>query len=103
VYDAVVDMRRGSPTFGKWEGFHLSDQNKRVLWVPPGFAHGFLCLEDGTDFLYKCTDVYAPAHERSLLWSDAQIGIEWPLDGIEPQVSAKDRAGTPFAQSDAFA
>lgn len=104
VFDAVVDLRRGSPTFGRWEGFHLSAANKHILWVPPGFAHGFLCLEDGTDFLYKCTDVYAPAHERSLLWSDSTIGIDWPLEGIgKPQVNAKDAAAVPFAEADTFA
>ncbi len=104
VYDAIVDLRRGSPTFGKWEGFHLTATNKRMLWVPPGFAHGFLCLEDGTDFLYKCTDIYSPQHERSLLWSDPTVAIDWPLDGIdEPLVHPKDMAGTLFHDADIFA
>lgn len=104
VYDAIVDLRRGSPTFGKCEGFHLTAANKRMLWVPPGFAHGFLCLEDGTDFVYKCTDIYSPQHERSLLWSDPTVAIDWPLDGIdEPLVHPKDMAGTLFHDADTFA
>jgi len=104
VYDVALDLRRSSPTFGKWEGFVLSEANKRVLWVPPGFAHGFLCLEDGTDFMYKCTDLYAPQHERTVLWSDPAVGIEWPLDGIgTPLVAAKDAAGSLLADAETFA
>jgi len=76
VFDAVVDLRRSSPTFGRWEGFVLSAQNKRMLWVPPGFGHGYLVLSDAADFLYKTTDYYAPEHERSILWSDGDIGID---------------------------
>jgi dTDP-4-dehydrorhamnose 3,5-epimerase len=103
VFDAVVDMRRSSPTFGKWVGVELSAANKRMLWVPPGMAHGFLTLEDGTDFQYKCTEFYTPANEHSLAWNDPTVGIEWPLEGIEPQLSAKDRAGVPLANAEAFA
>jgi len=89
AYDVAVDIRRSSPGFGRWVGVELSAENKRMLWVPPGFAHGFLALQDGTDFIYKCTEFYAPQHERSLLWSDPAIGIEWP---ISPSVlSQKDR------------
>lgn len=103
VFDVAVDLRRSSPTFGKSVGIELSAANKKMLWVPPGFAHGFLCLEDGTDFLYKCTDFYAPEHEKSLLWDDPTLGIHWPLEGIAPQLSAKDAAGVPLSQAEAFA
>jgi len=102
VYDVVVDMRRSSPAFGKWVGVELSAANKRMFWVPEGIAHGFLCLEDGTDFLYKCTSLYEPAKEHSLLWNDAAVGIEWPLGDIVPQLSAKDMVGKPFAQAVTF-
>ncbi|BAK68093.1 dTDP-4-dehydrorhamnose 3,5-epimerase [Sphingobium sp. SYK-6] len=102
VFDVVVDMRRSSPTFGKWVGVELSARNKRMLWVPEGMAHGFLCLEDGTDFLYKCRGFYDPANEHSLLWNDPAIGIAWPLDGIAPQLSAKDQAGAPLAEAVTF-
>ena len=103
VFDAVVDLRRSSPTFGKWTGVVLSAENKRMFWVPEGFAHGFLTLEDDTDFLYKCTAPYAPQHEASLAWDDPAVGIEWPLDGIEPKLSAKDAVGVPLADVKAFA
>ena len=103
VYDVAVDLRRSSPTFAKWVGVELSAENKRMLWVPPGFAHGFLTLEDGTEFLYKCTNLYAPEHERSLLWNDPALGIDWPLAGTLPSLSAKDGAGTPLAQTECFA
>lgn len=103
VYDVAVDMRRSSPTFGQWVGVELSAANKRMFWVPEGMAHGFLCLEDGTDFLYKCRGYYDPAHEHSLLWNDPTLGIDWPLDGITPQLSAKDEAGKPLAQAVTFA
>lgn len=103
VFDAVVDLRRSSPTFGKWTGVTLSAENKRMFWVPEGFAHGFLTLEDDTDFLYKCTAPYAPEHEASLAWDDPTVGIEWPLDGIEPKLSAKDAVGVPLADVKAFA
>ena len=103
AWDVAVDIRRSSPHFGKWVGVELSAANKRMFWVPPGFAHGFLSLEDGTDFLYKCTALYEPASEHSLLWNDPDIGIEWPLEGIEPELSAKDKVGQPLAAIEAFA
>jgi len=102
VFDAVVDLRRSSPTFGKSAGFELSAANKKMLWVPPGLAHGFLTLEDGTDFLYKCTAFYDPASEHSLLWNDSQLGIDWPLGDSEPLLSDKDKAGVPFADAELF-
>lgn len=104
---AQVDIRRGSPTFGKSAGFVLSAENKRMAWIPPGFAHGFLSLEDGTTVLYKASDFYAPAHERSLLWSDPVLGIEWPLDQVgglsAVLVSDKDKIGKPLAEADVYA
>ena len=103
VYDVAVDLRRSSPTFGKWVGVELSAENKRMFWVPQGFAHGFLTLEDDTDFLYKCDAPYAPANEHSLAWDDPDVGIEWLLDGLEVQLSAKDREGKSLAQVEAFA
>lgn len=103
VFDAVVDLRRSSPTFGKWTGVVLSSENKRMFWVPEGFAHGFLTLEDNTDFLYKCTSAYLPQNECSLAWDDPDVGIVWPLDGIEPKLSAKDAVGVPLSQVQAFA
>ncbi len=102
VFDVVVDLRRSSPSFGKWVGVELSAANKRMFWVPEGMAHGFLCLEDGTDFLYKCRGFYDPANEHSLLWNDPAIGIDWPLDGIEPQLSGKDQAGKRLAEALTF-
>lgn len=103
VWDVAVDLRKSSPTFGKWAGLELSAANKRMFWVPPGFAHGFVSLEDGTDFLYKCTSFYEPANEHSLAWDDPTVGIEWPLEGIEPQLSAKDKQGKSLAEIEAFA
>jgi dTDP-4-dehydrorhamnose 3,5-epimerase len=103
VFDVVVDLRRSSPHFGRWVGVELTAANKRMFWVPEGFAHGFLTLEDGTDFLYKCTSRYAPEHEQSLAWDDPDVGIAWPLDDIVPQLSAKDAAGTRLADVKAFA
>ena len=103
VYDVAVDLRRSSPTFGKWTGVELSATNKRMLWVPEGFAHGFLTLEDATDFLYKCTAPYAPQHEHSLAWDDPDVGIDWPLKGLKPLLSLKDRNGTLLAAIEAFA
>jgi dTDP-4-dehydrorhamnose 3,5-epimerase len=101
AFDVVVDIRRGSATFGRWIGMTLTETNKRMLWVPPGFAHGFLALEDDTEMLYKCTDFYTPEHERSLLWSDPAIGIEWPLQGGEtPILSSKDEAAAPLAEGE---
>lgn len=102
VFDVAVDIRRSSPRFGRWVGVELSAENKRMLWVPPGFAHGFVALEDGTDFLYKCTELYAPEHDRSILWSDPAIGIDWPLDGLEPVLAAKDRAAPLLAEAETF-
>ena len=100
VFDVAVDMRRASPTFGQWVGAELSDTNHHMLWVPPGFAHGFLTLSDHVDFLYKCTDYYAPEHERVLRWNDPDVGIEWPLPaGVEPTVSARDAQGTALSSA----
>lgn len=94
VYDVAVDIRRSSPTFGRWVGATLSAENKHALWVPPGFAHGFLTLSETADFQYKCTDVYHPASERTIRWDDPAIGIEWPVDdGMDVQLSEKDRIG----------
>lgn len=92
IFDVAVDIRQSSPTFGQWVGYELSAENKRQLWIPPGFAHGFLSLLDGTEVLYKATDYYAPAHERSILWSDPDLEIAWPLTDT-PIVSAKDQVG----------
>lgn len=103
VYDVVVDLRRTSPHFGKWVGVELSAANRRMFWVPEGFAHGFLTLEDGTDFLYKCTSRYAPEYEQALAWDDPDVGIVWPLDGIAPILSAKDVAGVRLGEVRAFA
>jgi dTDP-4-dehydrorhamnose 3,5-epimerase len=102
VYDVAVDLRRSSPTFGRWVGFTLSAADKRMAWIPPGFAHGFLVMSDSAEFLYKTTDYYSPAHERTLLWNDPQLAIPWPLDG-EPLLAAKDKAGTPLALAASFA
>ncbi len=102
VFDVAVDMRASSPTFGKWVGYELSARNHRMLWIPPGFAHGFLTLEDGTDFLYKCTEFYAPASEHCLAWDDSTVGIDWPLGDMTPLVSDKDRAGLPFLDAPKF-
>ncbi|MDE2606444.1 MAG: dTDP-4-dehydrorhamnose 3,5-epimerase [Burkholderiales bacterium] len=96
VFDVAVDVRRSSPTFGRWVGVELSEDNQRQFWVPPGFAHGFLVLSASADFLYKTTDYYAPEHERCIAWDDPAIGIEWPLGQLpagQPQLSAKDRQG----------
>lgn len=102
VFDVVVDIRKSSPTFGKWEGVELSAENKRMLWVPPGFAHGFVTTSESAEFLYKTTDYWAPEFERAILWNDPAIGIEWPLD-IEPQLSAKDKIGKLLADAEVFA
>ncbi|MBQ5949629.1 dTDP-4-dehydrorhamnose 3,5-epimerase [Massilia sp. ST3] len=101
VFDVVVDLRAGSPSFGRWTGTELSAENRRQLWVPPGCAHGFLTLSEEAECLYKTTEYWSPAHERTLLWNDAALGIAWPLEG-EPILSAKDRVGTPFAQAEVF-
>ena len=101
VFDVAVDMRRDSPTFGRWVGEILSAENKRQLWVPEGFAHGFYVLGGGAEFVYKCTDYYNPNAEHSLLWNDPAVGIEWPLAG-EPALSAKDAAGKVLAEAAVF-
>lgn len=99
VFDVAVDVRKSSPTFGQWAGEYLSAANRRMLWVPPGFAHGFLVVSERVEFLYKCTDFYDPSSEQTLLWNDPEIGIEWPLpSGVTPIVSDKDRVGAPLAQ-----
>jgi len=102
VYDVAVDLRRSSPTFGRWVGVALSAQNKKQLWVPKGFAHGYLALSEATELLYKVTDYYAPAHERCLLWNDPAVQIDWPLEA-EPILSAKDRLGLTLDQAEVFA
>ncbi|MDB5894737.1 MAG: dTDP-4-dehydrorhamnose 3,5-epimerase [Rhodoferax sp.] len=101
VFDVAVDIRRSSPTFGKSVGIELSEDNKRQLWIPPGFAHGFLVLSESADFLYKTTDYYAPEHERCIAWNDPVLGISWPLAG-EPVVSAKDAAGQGLGDAQVF-
>ncbi|PWQ95013.1 dTDP-4-dehydrorhamnose 3,5-epimerase [Leucothrix arctica] len=103
VFDVAVDMRKSSPTFGKWVGYELSEENKHMLWVPPGFAHGFYVMSETAEFVYKCTDYYAPEYERSLLWNDPSIGIEWPLINREqPTLSDKDAKGDSFDLADKF-
>ena len=101
VFDAVVDIRRSSPTFGRSVGMMLSAENQRMLWIPPGFAHGFLVVSESADFLYKTTDYWYPEHERTLLWSDTALAIAWPLNGA-PTVAAKDAAGRPLASADLY-
>lgn len=101
VFDVAVDVRKSSATFGQWVGVALSEDNQRQLWVPPGFAHGFLVLSDTADFLYKTTDYYAPAHERCIAWDDPAIGIQWP-GGVVPSLSAKDRQGAALAAAEVF-
>ena len=101
VFDVAVDLRRSSPTFGRWAGALLSADNKRLMWIPEGFAHGFLVLSDSADFLYETTDYYAPQHERCLIWNDPGIGIEWPLGG-EPVLTEKDRAGRRLRDAETY-
>ena len=101
VFDVAVDIRKSSPTFGQWVGCELTEDNHRQMWVPPGFAHGFVVLSESADFLYKTTDYYAPAYERCIAWNDPAIGISWPA-GLTPQLSAKDQAGLPLAQAEVF-
>ncbi|MCB1908075.1 MAG: dTDP-4-dehydrorhamnose 3,5-epimerase [Rhodocyclaceae bacterium] len=101
VFDVAVDLRRSSPTFGRWVGAELTADNHRQMWVPPGFAHGFVVLSEFADFLYKTTDYYAPEHERCLLWNDPAVGVQWPL-GNEPLLSAKDRQGALLDVCDVF-
>lgn len=103
VFDVAVDLRSTSPTFGQWVGAYLSEVNQQQLWIPPGFAHGFYTLSDIADILYKATEYYAPDYDRSLLWNDPKIGIEWPLmDGSTPILSPKDERAKPFAEADYF-
>lgn len=102
AYDVAVDIRRSSPTFGQWVGMVLSAENRRQMWVPEGFAHGFLALEDDTHFLYKTTDYYARDCERSINWQDADLGIEWPLQSGQPLLAAKDAVAPAFRMADLF-
>lgn len=101
VWDVAVDIRRHSATFGQWAGVELSAENKKMFWMPEGFAHGFIVLSESAEVLYKASDFYAPAHERSLLWSDPDLNITWPLDG-EPVLSAKDKAGSLLKDAEVF-
>ena len=103
VFDVAVDLRRSSQAFGKWVGVELSAKNKRMFWVPEGFAHGFLTLEDDTDFLYKCTAPYAPQSEHTLAWNDPTVGVEWPVEDLDPIISAKDADGQALADVLSFA
>ncbi len=103
AFDVAVDLRRSSPTFGQWAGEYLSESNRKMMWIPAGFAHGFLVMSERVEFMYKCTDYYAPDHERALLWNDPAIGIEWPLPvGVEPIVSDKDKNARTLAQAECY-
>jgi len=103
VFDVVVDLRKSSPSYGKWWGVELSAENHRMLWVPPGLAHGILVTSPAADFLYKCTDFYSPADERTLAWNDATLAIRWPLPaGVTPTLSAKDARGLPFSEIEKY-
>lgn len=102
VFDVAVDLRKGSRTFGKWVGVELSADNKRMFWVPEGFAHGFLTLSDNTDFLYKCTAPYAPQSEHTLAWNDPAVGIDWPISDLDPIISEKDAKGLALADLAVF-
>ena len=103
VFDVAVDFRRSSPRLGQWVGVVLSEANHYMLWVPPGFAHGYLALSEEVDFLYKCTDYYVPRHERAIRWNDPRIGVKWPLPvGVAPLLSSKDTAAPLFAQAELF-
>ncbi len=101
VFDVAVDMRRSSPHFGRWDGVVLSDENKRQLWIPPGFAHGFVTLSDSAEFLYKTTDYWYPEHERCLLWNDPSVGVTWPIEA-PPLLAAKDMTGKPLSEAATF-
>lgn len=101
IFDVAVDLQRSSPQFGKWTGIKLSDENRRMLWIPPTFAHGFLVLSDSAEVAYKTTDYYAPQWERSLLWNDPDLGIEWPRSG-EPILSEKDKNGRRFSEAEVY-
>ena len=101
IFDVAVDLRRSSPTFGRWVGFTLSDANRKMVWIPPGFAHGLLALSDQVDVLYKMTELWAPALERTIIWNDPDIGVRWPLSGA-PILSAKDRSGIALKEAELF-
>lgn len=104
VFDVAVDVRRSSPTFGKWVGEELSAENRRQLWIPPGFAHGFLVLSAAADFVYKCTDYYHPDSERTLLWNDPEVAISWPIPSdLEVRLSARDTSGALISDLESFA
>lgn len=104
VYDVAIDIRRSSPRFGQWVGVELNDTNHHMLWVPPGFAHGFVALTDQVDFLYKCTDLYAPQYERTIRWDDPAVGIEWPLPaGVTPLLAARDAQAGGIQDVEVFA
>ena len=100
VFDVAVDIRKGSPTYGQWVGEVLSAENKKQLWIPPGFAHGFLTLSDTAEFLYKTTDYWSPEHERAILWNDATLNIDWPLNGTQPTLAPKDAAAVSFSAAE---
>ena len=103
VFDVAVDLRQSSPTFGQWVGEKLSDETHEMLWIPKGFAHGFLVLSESADFLYQCTDFYAPEHERTVRWDDPILSIDWPLpEGSDPVLSPKDLAGSDFSSTELF-
>ncbi len=102
VFDVAVDIRKSSPTFGKWVGVELTGDNHRLLWVPPGLAHGFLVLSESADFLYKTTDYYAPQFERCIAWNDPALGIEWPVRDLAPTLSAKDSKGDLLSEAEVF-
>jgi len=104
VFDVAIDLRKSSPTFGQWLGLELSDTNHRMLWVPPGLAHGFYVTSPVADFMYKCTDIYAPEYERTILWNDETLAIDWPLvEGKQPLLSTKDADGMAFKDAEVFA
>ena len=103
VFDVAVDIRKSSPTFGQWYGIELSAENKRQMWIPPGFAHGFVVTSDAAEFLYKTTDYWAPEHERAILWNDPALGIQWPALGTAPLLSGKDQAAKLLADAEVFA
>jgi dTDP-4-dehydrorhamnose 3,5-epimerase len=102
VFDVAVDLRKSSPTFGRWVGINLSAENKRELWIPEGFAHGFVVLSEHAEFLYKTTDYWAPEHERCIAWNDPELAIDWHLNGVTPSLSAKDMAGKAFGDAELF-
>jgi dTDP-4-dehydrorhamnose 3,5-epimerase len=102
IFDVAVDIRKSSPTFGQWVGYLLSAENQRQIWVPAGFAHGFLVVSETAEVLYKTTDYYAPGHERCILWNDPDLAIDWPLDGAKPILSAKDQAGQTLKRAQVF-